>query len=253
MRNYKLKGFILRTKNLNDTDRLYTFYSKEKGKITLKARGVKRIKSKLSPLLDKFNRLDLEIAKGRGDIDVITAAHSLENFKALKNDLFKIAFSNLILEIIDKTSPFEEKNVKVYSLLQEALENIDKIEDLKQIEIVYGYFIANILEILGSRPCIESCLVCGKSIAEIDKAIFDCNEGGVFCTACSKNKSSDEKVNLEEMKIINAFYKLELSKILTIEINEPSFIKALDLLKRFHLTLSGEPYNSEAFLKKVKI
>jgi len=126
MRPYKLKAIVLKNKNLGDADRIYTFYTFEKGKVTLKARGVKKIKSKLSSHLETLNYTQIEAVEGRGNLDVITGAVSLNNFKKTKEDISKIADSLYILEIIDKLFTEEHKNENAFYLVKKSLEFLDE-------------------------------------------------------------------------------------------------------------------------------
>ena len=51
---YTTEGIILKRKDYQENDRLFTIYSKDYGKIDLIAKGTKKISSKLNSYLEPF-------------------------------------------------------------------------------------------------------------------------------------------------------------------------------------------------------
>ena len=56
-----VKGIVLKTKEYKDNDKLLTILTLEKGKILVKARGVKKSKSKLKAFCQSFCFADFEL------------------------------------------------------------------------------------------------------------------------------------------------------------------------------------------------
>ena len=55
MRTYKIEGIVLRRRNLGEADRILTVLSRESGKISIKAPGVRRIPSRRSSHVELLN------------------------------------------------------------------------------------------------------------------------------------------------------------------------------------------------------
>ena len=61
-----VKGIVLKTKDYKDSDKLVTILTLEKGKILVKARGVKKTKSKLKAFCQSFCFADFELVSSSG-------------------------------------------------------------------------------------------------------------------------------------------------------------------------------------------
>lgn len=52
---YRYTALVLRKKEVGETDRLYTFYTKEQGKVRAVARGIRKSGARLSKPIGKWN------------------------------------------------------------------------------------------------------------------------------------------------------------------------------------------------------
>ena len=93
-----IQALVLRVTAYNDTDALLTVLSNDRGKLTLKARGVRR---KNSPLvapcqLLAFGEFTLFEYKG---MYTINEAHSIELFPQLRKDLQKLSLGTYFAQV----------------------------------------------------------------------------------------------------------------------------------------------------------
>ena len=93
---YKVRGIIIKKTNLGDTDRLITVYSKDFGKILVKAKSIRKNQAKLKGHLELFLYSHLMIAPGKG-FDIITGAETIEPFSRLHNRLPSLVFLSKVL------------------------------------------------------------------------------------------------------------------------------------------------------------
>jgi len=121
---YKTQGIILKRRDYREVDGLFSIYTKDRGKIEVVAKGVKKIKSKLSSHLDYFSLVDLMIAKGR-NFDQIAGATMTRNFSSLKSDLGKIILGSYCFEVVDALIKTEYRDERIWKLLNEALELLE--------------------------------------------------------------------------------------------------------------------------------
>jgi len=113
---YKTEGIILRKADLNETDRLFVIYSKEYGKMLLRAKGVRKNESKLRGYLELFNYNKFLIAKSK-TIDIITNVEPIETFPNLRNNLEALAAAFYGSEIIDRLIVGPEKEERIWQLI----------------------------------------------------------------------------------------------------------------------------------------
>ena len=149
---YKTQGIIIRRQNTNDFDRLLTVYTKEFGKILLKAKSVRKNESKLKGHLELFLYVHLLVAPARRNgeqskgFDVVAGAETIENFSRLRQNVSALAAVHYLSEITDKLIAGPEKDDNIWNLLLESFICLNKGSDAK--EAVSG-FERKILDYLG--------------------------------------------------------------------------------------------------------
>lgn len=130
MRTVKFTGFILKRAVFGEADRLITVFSKEKGKIKLIAKGVRRIKSRRAPHLELFNLVALETHN-----DLITEAKVINNYSSLKSDLKTVGYLYYVFEIINKILPEHEPHLAVFNFLTDFLNEAVNERTVKNLMI----------------------------------------------------------------------------------------------------------------------
>jgi DNA repair protein RecO (recombination protein O) len=145
----KLECFIIKRKNYKEADKVITIFSKEKGKIILIAKGIRKISSKRAASLELFNHVQMEVAKTPG-MDVITEVKLLESYQSFSQSIAKANIAYRIVELIDKLIPEKEENPQVYELLIKAFKYIKQTEITKEnIDKIAVRFKLRILNLLG--------------------------------------------------------------------------------------------------------
>jgi DNA repair protein RecO (recombination protein O) len=124
LRSYKLEAIVVKRKNLGEADRLVTVFSREQGKRSLLAKGIRRLTSRKKGHLELFNQVSLQIAKGR-NLDLITEAAAINHFSRLRQNLNRVRIAYLLLELVDKLTAENQEHEAVYDLLGETLGQLD--------------------------------------------------------------------------------------------------------------------------------
>src|SRR4030081_2051744 len=74
MATYVDEGIVLRRVDYSETDRVLTVLTRQHGKLGVLARGVRKQGSKLAPHTDLFTRSVMQLASGRGELEVLAQA-----------------------------------------------------------------------------------------------------------------------------------------------------------------------------------
>lgn len=144
-RSFKLEGVVIKRKNFSEADKLVTIFSKNKGKISIKAVGVRKIASRRSPHIELFNQCVFTLHQGE-NMAILTEIDALENFKDLKKDLKKVGVAYHFSELIDGLCAENQDNPGVYTLLIDTFKRLSKEEDLEKLS--YDFEI-ELLTLLG--------------------------------------------------------------------------------------------------------
>ncbi len=144
MRAFKTEGIILKRSNFGEADRILTAFTLHRGKITIMAKGVRRITSRRAGNVELLNRVQMFLYPGKQFL-ILTEAVSLDTFQKLKEDLTLSTYAYHIIELVDKLTAENQENPGLYAELVEALHRLS--ETPRQIWI--RAFEAKILSNLG--------------------------------------------------------------------------------------------------------
>ena len=143
---YKTQGIIIKRKNLGEYDRLLTVYTKEFGKILIKAKSIRKNQSKLRGHLELFLFTHLMIAPGKG-FDIITGAETIESFPYLHKNLSYLTAIYYLSELIDKLITNPEQDEEIWKLFYSTFQQLNQ-ED-KDIKPIINNFENQLLDFLG--------------------------------------------------------------------------------------------------------
>jgi DNA repair protein RecO (recombination protein O) len=151
---YTSEGIILGRINYGEADRIISVFSKDKGKISLIAKGVRRPKSRKRGHIEIFSRISFQAVSGRG-LDIMTEAEIIDDFKIIRISLKKVSLAYYFMEVIGKITHGGEGNLGVYELLVECLEKLKTTKLLKKLRLE---FVQNLIILLGYWPADKALL-----------------------------------------------------------------------------------------------
>ena len=177
-----IQGIVLRVTDYNDRDALLTLLTRRHGKLTVKARGLRRKNSPLTAPCQLLSYGEFTLFEYRGQY-TINEAHSLELFMPLRRDLTKLALATYLAQATEVLSQEDLPNPELQSLLLNclyALSNLDLPESL--IKAVYELRAACLS---GYAPDLFGCHVCGNQAPDR----FDLSAGQLECIKCRNPES----------------------------------------------------------------
>lgn len=144
---YKTKGLILKKEDSGDTDVILTVLTEKKGKIFVRARGIRKKESKLCGFCEPFSFCDFLLARGRGFADILAGAQDIQNFSGIKSDIQKTAVGFYILEVLDKLVVAPQGDPELWDFVIKVMQTLDlKKYEAKKVKIAFE---RRLLEILG--------------------------------------------------------------------------------------------------------
>jgi len=119
-----VEGIILKRTNFGEADRMLTILTKHLGKISVIARGVRKITSRRAGNVELLNLVKIGLFKGKGY--TLTEAESIETFPRLKSNLATSTAAFHILELSNKLLPEDDPNFHSYDLIVETLRRLEQ-------------------------------------------------------------------------------------------------------------------------------
>lgn len=144
MRGIKVEGVILKRRNLGEADRILTVFTLQKGKISVLAKGVRRITSRRSGNVEVLNRCLMYLHQAKTFL-ILTEASSLDTYPKLKEDLTLATYAFHIIELVDKLTAENQENRSLYEDLVNVLQKFSR----NPRQILVRAFEAKILSNLG--------------------------------------------------------------------------------------------------------
>ncbi len=142
-RTKKYLGLVLRKKILKEKDILVYFFTRQKGKIPVLAKGASKITSRRLSHIDTGNLLFIQVSENRNFM-YLKDTQLISGFSVLKNNLEKAERFFLVLKLLDKNLADFQKEQDIFDLCLRVLKQLAENEsvDLKKFE-------RKLLEILG--------------------------------------------------------------------------------------------------------
>lgn len=129
MRHFKTEGIIIKRRNYGEADRILTVLTKDFGKLSIKAAGVRKITSRRSAHIELLNHSSLNLYLGKG-MHVLTEVRMIEDHRLVKQDFAKVGLAYHMCELVDGLCPDNQENSTVFFLLKNALQALAKTQEL---------------------------------------------------------------------------------------------------------------------------
>ncbi len=193
----RLEAVVLRRRDLGETDRILTLFTREAGKVRAVAKGVRRPQSRLAGHLDLFVRTSVLLAQGR-ELDIVTQAQLVESFSGLRQDAWRVGWAGYLADLTDRATADEDPHPALYDLLVECLRLLatqgDPFPIVRRFEM-------RLLVLLGYRPELYACPRCGNRLMP-GRLAFVPDLGGVVCATCSMDVPGEIPVSVGAVKAL---------------------------------------------------
>ncbi|XUX00961.1 MAG: DNA repair protein RecO [Dehalogenimonas sp.] len=219
-REVKTEAVVIRRARLSEADRIITLFTRELGKVSAVAKGVRKAKARLAGHLELLTHTDITLARGK-NLDTIIGSQTLSPYLSMRNSLERTAYALYFAELVSHFAPEEQANRSLFDLLVETLGNLGETANA---QLLSRYFELNLLKNLGYRPELRRCPGCGSEL-KAQTNYFSLSSGGVLCPDCA-DLSVTYAVSVSGLKVMRfilenryeAVARLKLEPDLNIEI-----------------------------------
>jgi DNA repair protein RecO (recombination protein O) len=246
-RSLKVEAVILRHTDYGEADRLLTIFTREQGKLRAIAKGVRKMQSRKAGHLEPFTQVALMLAQGH-DLWIVTQAEAVEAFQPLREDLERIGYAGYVVELLDRFTYEEGQNWQLYQLLIETLGRLANEDDPF---VTVHYYEMRLLDLLGFRPLLFECAVCGKEIQAVDQ-YFSAERGGVLCPDCGLMVNEARPVSMDALRYMRHFQRSTFKDAKRADPGEETR-RDVEALLNYYLTyLLERNLNSPDFIRQIQ-
>ncbi len=177
-----VQGIVLRVTDYNDRDALLTVLTRGHGRLTIKARGLRRKNSPLTAPCQLLAFGEFTLFEYRGQY-TINEAHSIELFSPLRRSLTQLSLATYFAQASEMLSQEDLPNPELLSLLLNSLYALCNLKlPEAQIKAVFELRAACLS---GYTPDLFGCHICGNQ----NPTRFDLRAGQLECENCRSSES----------------------------------------------------------------
>ena len=224
-----VQGLVVRVTEYKERDVLLTLLTRDHGRITVKARGLRRRNNPQSVACQLLALSEFTLFEYK-DTYLVNDVHVVELFQELRQDIRKLSLATYIAQVTSLISQEDSPSMELQPLALNCLYGLSKLNIPE--EKVKSVFELRCACLAGFMPDLHGCHVCGKPTADY----FDISEGHPECFSCRSELYGGIRMPVSE-GILNAM----------------RYICSCDSKRLFSFSLSDEAMSSlakitEAFL-----
>lgn len=200
---YRDVGVVLRTYKLGEADRIVVLLTREHGKVRGVAKGVRRTGSKFGSRLEPGSHVQVQLHEGRGELDIVTQAETVEPHRRTREDLSRLAHASALLEAVDQLAQDRQPTPRLFDMLVGGLRTVEESDPA----MIAAAFYLKLLAAEGVAPELEVCVECGEPGGPFRWAV---EAGGVRCTSCGGGRPVSDSALAVARAVLNGGLKAVL-------------------------------------------
>ncbi|WP_338972952.1 DNA repair protein RecO [Spiroplasma endosymbiont of Panorpa germanica] len=204
-----VEGIVLKSYEFNDFDKVVSIFTKEFGRLQMKAFGVNKMTSKNRFSIQTFSHSNFQIFKTNNPdkMSKLKTGELVDLNINLSKNYQNYLYASACAEIIELSFDNYIKNVQAFEMLREV---IFKFSENVKATWLFALFLFYSLDWFGVKWNLKKCINCHNS--SIKYINFDCENFGFLCPKCNdpeKYQVGDSFINLLAKLDINNFMKIK--------------------------------------------
>ena len=251
-RLYRIEAIIMHRSDVGEADRLLTVLSRERGKLRLNAKGARKVGSRKSGHVELFVRSKMLIAKGHGDIDIVSQVETIDAYRRLREDLTRSTYAHYAVELIDAFAEEGSEQPELFDLLADGLKWITETDNLP---LTARYFEMKLLTLAGFQPQVFYCAGRGETLQEIASDEFygwSPAAGGVLCPQHAQDRSDSSRLSLGALKVLRHALRTDYTSFTTSQLRETVLSEVEQVMLRYIQFVLERKVKSVEFLNLLR-
>jgi DNA repair protein RecO (recombination protein O) len=182
-RFFTTDALVIGSMRYSEADRIVTLYTRERGKVSAVAKGVRRVKSKVGGRLEPFSLVRMSLHSGKGSLYTVVGVETVRTFQGVRDELFRMEEGARLLSAIRHLFPGEEASSPAFNLLVRGVARLSEAEDAAAAAGIVLATRLKLLVLMGYAPEVSQCAHCGS---EGPLYGFSPSLGGVVCDSCAE-------------------------------------------------------------------
>ena len=242
------QGLVLRVSPYNETDAMLTILTARHGKISAKARGLRRKNSPLIAPCQLLSFSEFTFFEHKEQFTV-NEAHSVELFIELRKDLCKLSLGTYFAQVADLISQEDLPNPELLSLVLNCLYALSKNNTTESK--AKAAFELRAACLAGYTPDLSGCAFCGSHSPQF----FNVAQGHLECASCETAYDNNLRMPvsagmLDAMRYITL---CDSKKILSFTLQEDTMLRLSQLTELYLIRQLERGFSTLDFYKSLQI
>lgn len=179
----RTQAIVIRGVDVSESSKVVTLFTRDLGKTSAMAKGVRRLRSSFRAGLDLLSLCDIVLLhKASESLDLLTEAELAERFDSLRHDPAALYAGCHVAELLDALTVRHDPQPKLFDAARVTLRHLG--DPRTRPGRILRFELACLRE-LGLMPALDHCVHCGQVVeAEGRSVAFALSTGGVLCADC---------------------------------------------------------------------
>lgn len=186
-REFNDLGIVLRSHKLGEADKIMRILTREHGKRSAVAKGVRRTTSRFGARLEPLTCARLFLHRGR-NMDTIKQVEIFTSFQEVRADLELFAGGSAMAELIDNITEEHQPHPELFDLLLKGLELLGEYP--ARAAFTRALFEFKVMANSGFELMVTRCACCGGELGSGD-IFFSLHLGGNVCESCRQGRQRE--------------------------------------------------------------
>ncbi len=244
----KIQGLVLRITDHGERDALLTILTRDHGKLTAKARGLRRKNSLLIAQCQLLAFAEFNLFEQRG-IYYINEASTIELFHELRRDLTRLSLGTYFAQAAEVLCQEDLPNPELMSLVLNCLYGLSKLGE--QETKVKAVFELRSACIAGFLPDLYGCRICGNTWPDR----FNLSAGQLECSTCRDSASGGIRMPVDSgvLQAMRYIVECEPGKLFAFRLGGESLAQLSSVTEAYLMTQLERGFSALDFYKSLWI
>lgn len=241
-----VQGIILRTMDYGEGNKIITIFTPEIGKVSVMARGAKKLKSRHAAATQLFTHAEFILYKQQGQMGTLNQAEIVDAHQSLREDLFQSAYSSYLAEMVDRMLGDEEGSSYLFEQLSASLR---AIEEGKDMQIIVHIFEMKMFEFTGYLPNVINCVSCAS---DTQLSRFSTKLGGFLCSRCHYKDTYAAVISDAARKLLQLFVRIDIRRLGSVQVKEETKAQLKPIMRNYMDAHIGIRWKSRDFIEQME-
>ncbi|QQS17974.1 DNA repair protein RecO [Candidatus Saccharibacteria bacterium] len=149
----KTAAIILKRIDYGEADRILTVLTPDVGKLSLIAKGVRKVKSKLAGGIELLSTSEISYIPGRGSVSTLVSSRLIRYYGQIIQNIDRTMLAYELIKLLDKVTE-DQPEASYYELLEQAFCVLD--DKNVSVDFIRAWFSAQLLRLAGHTPNLQT-------------------------------------------------------------------------------------------------